>query len=59
LYTYPEFTDLCHSGGWGNPKKASKEKGEKIIDRVLAKLVDFLNEFRSQPLPEPMPTPPK
>jgi creatinine amidohydrolase len=54
FYTYPDFTDLCHSGGWGNPHKASIEKGEEIIRRSLAKLLDFLKEFRAQPLPEPV-----
>jgi creatinine amidohydrolase len=53
FYTYPDFTDLCHTGGWGNPQKASKEKGEVIISRAGEKMLNFLQEFKSLPLPEP------
>ena len=55
FYTYPDFTDFCHSGGWGDPSRASGEKGEKIIHRGLDKMEGFIREFRAQPLPAPHP----
>ncbi len=54
FYTYPDFTDLCHSGGWGNPLKATKEKGDLILSRALNKLLDFLKGFKALPLPDPL-----
>jgi creatinine amidohydrolase len=53
FYTYPDFTDLCHSGGWGNPSRASKAKGELIISRALENMVTFIQQFKAQPLPQP------
>jgi creatinine amidohydrolase len=54
FFTYPDFTDFCEYGGWGDPSLASKEKGDQIVDRAVAKMADFLREFMAQPLPEPL-----
>jgi creatinine amidohydrolase len=54
FFTYPDFTDFCDSGGWGDPSLAGREKGDKIIEQTLEKIVGFLREFMAQPLPEPL-----
>jgi creatinine amidohydrolase len=54
FYTYPDFAEFCESGGLGDPILASKEKGEKIIERGLKKVTDFLMEFKGLPLPAPL-----
>ncbi len=47
--TYPNFADLCESGGWGDPSFASREKGAEIIDRAVAQIVAFLKDFKTHP----------
>jgi creatinine amidohydrolase/Fe(II)-dependent formamide hydrolase-like protein len=54
IATYPDFTEFCESGGWGDPAHATKEKGEKIIERGLKIIADFIQDFKSQPLPKPI-----
>ena len=54
IFTYPDFTDYCDKGGWGDPAQATREKGEKIIERGLKILVDFIRDFKSQTLPQPL-----
>lgn len=49
FYTYPDFIDLCESGGWGDPTQASEEKGVLIIERAVNKIVEFLKDFKAQP----------
>jgi creatinine amidohydrolase len=54
IFTYPDFTDYCDSGGWGDPAQATQEKGKKIIERGLKIIADFIIDFKSQPLPKPL-----
>ncbi len=54
IFTYPDFTDFCDSGGWGDPVHATREKGDKIIERALKIIADFMRDFKSQPLPSPI-----
>ena len=51
FYTYPDFTDFCDSGAWGDPSFATAEKGTIITERGIGRIVEFLNEFKSQSLP--------
>lgn len=51
FFTYPDFSDFCDLGGWGDPTGATAEKGRLIIERALASILRFVAEFRAQPLP--------
>jgi creatinine amidohydrolase len=51
FYTYPDFTDYCESGGWGDARFATAEKGRIILERAVERITTFLTEFMSQPLP--------
>lgn len=53
FYTYPDFTDFCVSGAWGDPGAATAEKGRLILERGVRRMAQFLREFREQPLPPP------
>mgnify|MGYP001126048390 CR=1 FL=1 len=37
---------LHESGAWGDPSRASKEKGEKILNEAVEKLANFLRELK-------------
>ncbi len=50
FFTYPDFSDFCDLGGWGDPTGATAEKGQAIIERALASIVSFVGSFRAQPL---------
>ncbi|MCD6122342.1 MAG: creatininase family protein [Spirochaetales bacterium] len=52
FYTYPDFNDFCENGGWGNPSKASIEKGKLIIKKGVLNFVKFLKQFMELPYPE-------
>jgi creatinine amidohydrolase len=52
FYSYPDFRDFTGSGGWGDPSKATAEKGRIILDRAAQRIVDFAEEMKRQPLPE-------
>jgi creatinine amidohydrolase len=52
FYTYPDFTDYCESGGWGDARFATAEKGRIILDRAVERIAAFLTEFMGQPLPQ-------
>jgi creatinine amidohydrolase len=54
IFTYPDFTEYCESGGWGDPAYSTKEKREKIIERALNIIDDFMKDFKSQSLPPPI-----
>jgi creatinine amidohydrolase len=41
-YLYPVGVNVSASGVFGDPSKASKEKGEKIIDAVVENIVTFV-----------------
>ncbi|MEM1574250.1 MAG: creatininase family protein [Candidatus Methanomethylicaceae archaeon] len=45
-----EFTE---SGIIGDPTKASKEKGEKIVEAIIKRLVDFLRELKQIKIENP------
>ena len=51
FFTYPDFSDFCDLGGWGDPTGATAEKGRAIIERAVASIVSFVGGFRAQPLP--------
>ena len=51
FYTYPDFSDFCTSGGWGDIRTASAEKGRQIIERGVRRMAEFLRDFRARPLP--------
>lgn len=55
FFTYPDFSDFCDLGGWGDPSGATAEKGRAIIERALASVLSFVASFRAQPLPAPAP----
>lgn len=54
IFTYLDFSDFSNSGGWGDPSHATQEKGNKIIERALKLMADFVKELKSQPLPAPL-----
>lgn len=54
FFTCPDGTDMCESGGWGDPVHATKEKGDKVIERGLKIVAEFIEDFKSQPLPLPI-----
>ena len=54
IFTYPDFTEFYTSGGWRDPAHATREKGDKIIERALKIIADFMRDFKSQPLPTPI-----
>jgi len=54
IFTYPDFADYCSTGGWGDPSTSTKEKGEKVIERGLKLIAEFIADFKSQPLPKPI-----
>lgn len=54
ILTYPDMTEFCESGGWGDPVHSTKEKGEKAIERGLKIVAEFIEDFKSQPLPPPI-----
>jgi len=41
------FKEISRHGGFGDPTKASAEKGEKILEAVLGKLAQVVGEIRS------------
>lgn len=43
IHHYPKLSTLTKSGTIGNATVASKEKGEKLVDRSLNRILDFLN----------------
>ena len=51
FFTYPDFSDFCDLGGWGDPTGATAEKGRAIIERAVASIVSFVGGFRALPLP--------
>ncbi len=51
FYTYPDFTDFCTSGGWGDTRAATAEKGRVILERGVQRMAEFLREFCARPLP--------
>ncbi len=34
-------------GVWGNPKKASREKGEKVVDIVVGKMIEIIDKIEN------------
>jgi len=44
------FKEITRHGGFGDPTKASAEKGEKIMEAVLLKLTQVVEEIRSEKL---------
>ena len=41
------FKELSRHGGVGDPRKASKEKGEKIISAIVSRLAEVVSEIQS------------
>jgi len=46
VYTFPTLREVSSSGVVGNPLKASRKKGEKILKKSLDSLTEFLQEFK-------------
>ena len=55
FYTYPDFRDFTASGGWGDPSKATAEKGRVILERAVDRIVAFVGQLKNQALPETQP----
>jgi creatinine amidohydrolase len=51
FFTYPDFSDFCDLGAWGDPRGATAEMGKAIVERALASIASFVSDFRAQPLP--------
>lgn len=45
LWSPREWTRVTKDTGIGNPKKATKEKGEVYLNKVIDKIADFLSEL--------------
>lgn len=50
--TFLAFDDLSETGTFGDPRLASREKGEKFLALSTAALADFLRDFSTWPLSE-------
>ena len=51
ITVYRDFADYSKTGTVGDPHLASAEKGKVFVEKALEILVEFLNEFKAQPLP--------
>lgn len=51
IITYRDFADYSKTGTVGYPAKASEEKGKVFIEKALKFLAQFVEEFKSEPLP--------
>jgi creatinine amidohydrolase len=51
LFMYNEMKQLSESGVFGDPSKASKEKGEEIIKRCMKYLIELCRDFQKAELP--------
>ena len=51
LFMYNDMKQLSESGIVGDPGKASREKGEEIIKRCMAYLVEMCGDFQQAELP--------
>ena len=51
LFMYNDMKQLSESGVFGDPGRASKEKGEEIIRRCLKYLIEFCHDFQKAELP--------
>lgn len=46
IYTYVNAEEITKSGGMGDPTKGSKEKGEALLEKMIAFLVEVIEELR-------------
>lgn len=46
---------LTENSGWGNPKKATREKGEKYLEIIIQKGSDFIKKLSDEPINETFP----
>ena len=51
IMTYRDFADYSATGTVGYPKFATIEKGNAFIEKFLEYLVQFMSDFKSEPLP--------
>ena len=51
IITYRDLVDYSRTGAVGYPDLASGEKGKIFIEKTLEFLVQFMKEFKSEPLP--------
>lgn len=51
IITYRDFVDYSTTGAIGDPTLGSEKKGTAFIERALTFLVQFVKEFKSEPLP--------
>lgn len=48
VFTFPDYSKITKSGIVGDPSKASKEKGERIIERCMTVLVKLVEDLKKQ-----------
>lgn len=51
ITTYRDFADYSRTGTVGYPALATAEKGEAFLEAALAFLVQFIQDFKNEPLP--------
>ena len=51
IITYRDFADYSKTGTVGYPALASAEKGAVFVEKAVAFLVQFMKEFKAEPLP--------
>jgi creatinine amidohydrolase len=49
--TYHDFRDLSESGTLGDPSLATRQKGQRFFDAVVADLVSFVGDFAEWQIP--------
>lgn len=55
IITYPYYNQLTDTGVIGDPTLATKEKGDRIIEKTLTYLEEFVTDFKKEPLPPKFP----
>lgn len=48
INSYFKYVDMSDNGTLGNPGKASKEKGEILINKILDRITNYVNEWDEQ-----------
>lgn len=51
IEVYLQSQEISDTGTRGNPLAASSDRGRKMVDQVIERLVEFIEAFRDAPLP--------
>jgi len=51
IITYRDFADYSDTGTVGYPALATQEKGDIFMEKVMELLVQFITDFKAEPLP--------